>query len=60
MHGSSHIFAAAEREIPRHDADHFKGYTVHASKDEPRYQIKSGTTDQIAMHKGSALIPLRR
>jgi hypothetical protein len=33
----------------------FKGYTVHASKAEPQYEIKSDTTDHIAMHKGSAL-----
>ncbi|MGH7716681.1 MAG: DUF2945 domain-containing protein [Vulcanimicrobiaceae bacterium] len=33
----------------------FKGYTVHASKDEPQYQIESDKTDHIAMHKGSAL-----
>lgn len=33
----------------------FKGYTRHASADEPQYQIKSGKTDHIAMHKGSAL-----
>jgi len=33
----------------------FKGYTVHASKDEPQYLIKSSTTDHMAMHKGSAL-----
>jgi len=33
----------------------FKGYTVHASADEPQYEIKSDTTDHIAMHKGSAL-----
>ncbi|MES2357208.1 MAG: DUF2945 domain-containing protein [Gemmatimonadota bacterium] len=33
----------------------FKGYTVHATKDEPQYEIKSDTTDHIAMHKGSAL-----
>jgi adenylate cyclase class IV len=33
----------------------FKGYTVHASKEEPQYEIKSDTTDHIAMHKGSAL-----
>ena len=33
----------------------FKGYTVHASKDEPQYEIKSETTDHVAMHKGSAL-----
>lgn len=34
------------------------GYTRHASKDEPQYQIKSDTTDHIAMHKGSALTKL--
>lgn len=33
----------------------FKGYKVHASKDEPQYEIKSDKTDHIAMHKGSAL-----
>jgi hypothetical protein len=33
----------------------FKGYTVHASKEEPQYQIKSDRTDHVAMHKGSAL-----
>lgn len=32
-----------------------QGYTHHASKDEPQYEIKSSTTDHIAMHKGSAL-----
>jgi Hypervirulence associated proteins TUDOR domain len=37
----------------------FKGYTVHASKDEPQYEIESDTTDHIAMHKGSALTKLR-
>ena len=33
----------------------FKGYTVHASRDEPQYEIRSDRTDHIAMHKGSAL-----
>jgi len=33
----------------------FKGYTVHASKDEPQYLIKSDKTEHLAMHKGSAL-----
>jgi DUF2945 family protein len=33
----------------------FKGYTVHASKDQPQYLIKSIKTDHLAMHKGSAL-----
>jgi len=37
----------------------FKGYTVHASADEPQYEIKSDKTDHIAMHKGSALRRLR-
>lgn len=38
----------------------FKGYTVHASKDEPQYEIKSDKTDHIAMHKGSALRKLSK
>ena len=35
-----------------------KGYTVHASKEDPQYEIKSDKTDHIAMHKGSALTKL--
>jgi hypothetical protein len=33
----------------------FKGYTVHATKDEPQYEIKSDKTDHIAMHMGAVL-----
>ena len=33
----------------------YKGYTHHASEDDPQYEIKSDRTDHIAMHKGSAL-----
>lgn len=33
----------------------YKGYTHHASRDEPQYEIKSDKTDHIAMHKGTAL-----
>ena len=33
----------------------YKGYTHHASKDEPQYEIKSDKTDHIAMHKETAL-----
>ena len=33
----------------------YKGYTRHASQDEPQYEIKSDKTDHVAMHKGSAL-----
>jgi hypothetical protein len=36
----------------------FKGYTVHASEDDPQYEIKSEKTDHIAMHKGTALTKL--
>ena len=38
----------------------FKGYTVHASKEEPQYLIKSEKTEHLAMHKGSALRKLPR
>lgn len=33
----------------------YKGYTHHASEDDPQYEIKSAKTDHIAMHKGQAL-----
>jgi len=37
----------------------YKGYTHHASKDDPQYEIKSDKTDHIAAHKGSALKKLK-
>ena len=33
----------------------YMGYTHHASKDDPQYEIKSDKTDHIAVHKGTAL-----
>ena len=33
----------------------YKGYTHHASTDDPQYEIKSDTTEHVAMHKGGAL-----
>ncbi len=33
----------------------YKGYTHHATEDEPQYEIKSDKSDHIAMHKGAAL-----
>jgi hypothetical protein len=33
----------------------YRGYTHHASPEEPQYEIKSGKTDHIAMHKSRAL-----
>lgn len=37
----------------------WKGYTHHATADEPQYEIKSDKTGHIALHKGSALRKLR-
>jgi hypothetical protein len=36
------------------DSD-YKGYTHHASAEDPQFEIKSDKTDHIAMHKGAAL-----
>lgn len=36
----------------------FKGYTHHASPEEPQYEIQSDRSDHIALHKGSALTRL--
>ena len=33
----------------------YKGYTHHATEDDPQFEIKSDKTDHIAAHKGSAL-----
>jgi hypothetical protein len=37
----------------------YKGYTHHASPDEPQYEIQSDKTEHIALHKGSALHRIR-
>jgi hypothetical protein len=33
----------------------YKGYTHHATENDPQYEIKSDKTDHIAAHKGAAL-----
>jgi len=33
----------------------YKGYTHHASDEDPQYEIKSDRTDHVALHKGAAL-----
>jgi hypothetical protein len=38
----------------------YKGYTHHASADDPQYEIQSDKSDHIALHKGSALKKERR
>lgn len=37
----------------------YKGYTHHATKEEPQYAIKSDKTEHIAVHKGKALSKMR-
>jgi hypothetical protein len=42
--------------IIKHKKDfQYKGYTHHASSEEPQYEIKSDRSDHIAVHKGGAL-----
>lgn len=42
-----------------HTADFgYKGHTHRASPKSPQYEIKSGKTDHVAAHKGSALTRL--
>jgi len=48
-----HITSVHSKEVE------FKGYTHHASPEAPQYEIKSDTTDHVAMHKGAALTKLR-
>jgi hypothetical protein len=44
-----------------HTADfNYKGYTHHASKDDPQYEIKSDKSEHIAAHKGSALTKIKK
>lgn len=33
----------------------YKGYTHHATKDDPQYEIKSDKSAHVAVHKGTAL-----
>jgi Hypervirulence associated proteins TUDOR domain len=33
----------------------YRGYTHHATKDDPQYEIKSDKTDHVAAHKGKVL-----
>jgi hypothetical protein len=38
----------------------FKGYVRHASEKDPQYIIKSDHSNHEAMHKGTALRPVRK
>lgn len=44
-----------------HTADFdYKGYTHHATEEEPQYEIRSDRTDHIAAHKGGALTKIEK
>lgn len=44
------------RIIKIHTSDFdYKGYTHHATENDPQYEIQSDISDHIAAHKGSAL-----
>lgn len=51
---SGHIIRVHTRDVE------YKGYTHHASPEEPQYEIRSDRTEHIAMHRGSALTKLNR
>ena len=36
----------------------YKGYTHHATKEDPQYEIRSEKSDHIAAHKGRTLTKL--
>ncbi len=38
----------------------YKGYTHHATKEDPQYAIQSDKTSHIAVHKGKALMKLSK
>jgi hypothetical protein len=37
----------------------YKGYTHHATEDDPQFEIKSDKSDHIAAHKGKALTRIK-
>lgn len=38
----------------------YKGYTHHATEDNPQYEIKSNKSNHIAAHKGAALTKITK
>ena len=55
------FFLSRTHVIKIHSADfNYKGYTHHASTDDPQYAIQSDKTDHIAVHKGKALTKLNK
>lgn len=48
-HVSGVIIRVHTRDVDWH------GYVHHCTEDDPQYEIRSDTTDHIALHKGRAL-----
>ena len=46
---SGHIVGIYDRDFD------WKGYTHHASSEDPQYEIRSDKTEHLAVHKGAAL-----
>ena len=47
--------------IKIHTSDfEYKGYTHHASEEDPQYAIKSDKTDHVAVHKEKALTKMSK
>lgn len=46
--------------IKVHSRDfNYKGYTHHATKDDPQFEVKSDKTEHVAAHKGKVLKKIR-
>lgn len=50
---TGHIIRVHTRDVD------YKGYTHHASLEDPQYAIRSDKTDHIALHRGAVLRKLR-
>ena len=60
MSWNSEAGRVSGRIVKVHTKDvNYKGYVHHASKENPQYEIKSDKTDQVALHKASALRRIR-
>jgi Hypervirulence associated proteins TUDOR domain len=60
LSGTRRQAESEEQSKENHLRNHLQGYTVHASKEEPQYLIRSDKTDHLAMHKGPALTKVGR
>ena len=56
VHWNSEAGRVSGRIVKIHERDtDYRGYTHHATRDDPQHEILSGKTTHVALHKGSAL-----